>query len=126
MSEEDFLQKKEKLLLDFITVTRKIEEAALKTNLEQLEVLLKKRSVIIEEIDTLDRQAQDKKVEKSKTILRELFQIALDEDKKASVALDRAKEKLFQEWKTIDERKNVSSSYRQKGETKGVFFDKRE
>jgi|GEM_PF-1597794 len=126
MSEEDFLQKKEKLLLDFITVTRKIEEAALKTNLEQLEALLRKRSAIIEEIDALDRQAQDKKVEESKTTLRELFQKALDEDKKASTALSTAKEKLFQKWKDLDERKNISSNYRQKGETKGVFFDKRE
>jgi integrase len=126
MSEEGFLQKKEKLLLDFITVTRKIEEAALKTNLEQLEALLRKRSTIIEEIDALDRQAQDKKVEESKTTLRELFQKALDEDKKASTALSTAKEKLFQKWKDLDERKNISSNYRQKGETKGVFFDKRE
>ena len=126
MSEEGFLQKKEKLLLDFITVTGKIEEAALKTNLEQLEVLLRKRSAIIEEIDALDRQAQDKKVEESKTTLRELFQKALDEDKKASTALSTAKEKLFQKWKDLDERKNISSNYRQKGETKGVFFDKRE
>lgn len=126
MSEEDFLQKKEKLLLDFITVTRKIEEAALKTNLEQIEALLRKRSAIIEEIDALDRQAQDKKVEESKTTLRELFQKALDEDKKASTALGTAKEKLFQKWKDLDERKNISSNYQQKGETKGVFFDKRE
>lgn len=126
MSEEDFLQKKEKLLLDFITVTRKIEEAALRTNFEQLETLLRKRSAIIEEIDALDRQAQDKKVEESKTTLRELFQKALDEDKKASTALSTAKEKLFQKWKDLDERKNISSNYRQKGEAKGVFFDKRE
>jgi len=126
MSEEDFLQKKEKLLLDFITLTRKIEEAALKTNLEQLEALLRKRSAVIEEIDALDRQAQDKKVEESKVTLRELFQKALDEDKKASTALSTAKEKLFQKWKDVDERKNIISNYQQKGEAKGVFFDKRE